>query len=78
VAIGIESDTNTIETSKALAEYLRELGKDLKDNPGEWENHTLSDFIESISAWIDAGGLDDDKCPLKAIANAMTAGKFYE
>lgn len=78
MAIGLNIDTNSITSPKELAEYLRTLERDLKDNPNEWENWSLSDYIEAISAWIDDGGLDCDKPPLVAIADAMTAGKFYE
>jgi hypothetical protein len=36
-----------------LAQFVKVLRKSLIESPDTWENLTLSDFLESMSAWLD-------------------------
>lgn len=33
--------------------FIHMLLKDLKDNPEEWENKTLRDYLEAMAAWAE-------------------------
>jgi hypothetical protein len=64
---------------ESVIERLRELRKDLNENPDSWQNHSLSDYLESVAAW-----LEDTKARAPAepswefVAGMFGVGKFYE
>jgi len=68
-----QSDVTTV------IERLRELRQDLLDHPQDWENHTLSDYLESLQAWLED---TRERVPAEPswdfIANLLGAGKIYE
>ncbi len=66
--------------SKAdFVKFLQELSRDFEDNTDEWENWTISAYLESISAYISDD--DDEKLDsldYKSIADIFYSGKHYE
>ena len=58
---------------------------DLRDknayNPGwdnsEWQNSSISQYLEAASAWVDTGKLPDQPT-WRAFAEFLYAGKIYE
>jgi hypothetical protein len=42
-----------VSTREDIAEFLRELHRELEANPDEWENSTLEAFLEALSSVID-------------------------
>jgi hypothetical protein len=62
-----------------LIERLRELRKDLRDNPEAWQNQTLSDYLESVAAWLED---TKERAPTEPswdfVAGLFGVGKIYE
>ncbi len=77
---------DSIESRDALAEFINDLRKNLIANPEEWENSTLNEFLEALSAWVkDMDGYyinNQLQVPLspswKNVAEMMLAAKYYE
>ena len=64
-----------------LSKYLQYLLKDLKKNPDTWENISLEDYLEAITAWLNDGGAKDmgqDALSPYQVANLFYVGKVYE
>ncbi len=80
----IEKMMNNINCLDDFVLFLRELSDDYIKNKEEWENWTISDYLESISAWVK----DFSACPnnnidwanvdYKTVAQIFLAGKYYE
>jgi hypothetical protein len=49
---GMTIDTRTIETKAQFLAFVDQLRADLKDSPEEFENLTLDDFLNALSAWV--------------------------
>jgi hypothetical protein len=45
-------DTRTIETKAQFLAFMDELRTDLKESPETFENLTLGEFLEALSAWV--------------------------
>ena len=64
--------------------FLNLLSKDFEENPQEWENQTISKFLEQMASWVE----DYSTCPLnniewesidfKVLAQIIYMGKIYE
>jgi hypothetical protein len=62
------------------------LVSNLKNNPGEWENKTLPDYLESMASWTEDmdGYYQNMGLPMpeninwKVFANILVAAKMYE
>lgn len=67
--------------------FLRLLAKDFRQNPGEWANRTVPDFLEQAAAWSE----DFPGCPAddmergawergdyRLFARILYMGKLYE
>jgi hypothetical protein len=75
-----------VKSREDLAEFVRVLERDLKDNPADWENRSLGEFLGSLSAWIaDMDGyylnnnLDVPKDPSwRTIAEILVGARIYE
>lgn len=48
-----DPELKEITSRKDLAEFVRELSKDYKNNPASWENHTIESYLEALSGWIE-------------------------
>lgn len=44
--------SSLIDSRDSLADFVEALRRDLEAHPDEWENRTLSRYLESLSAWI--------------------------
>ncbi len=66
--------------------FVNALRNDLKIHPEEWENSTLDNYFEALSAWIEDmdgyyknQGLSVPKSPSwKNFAEMLLASKYYE
>mgnify|MGYP004683616391 FL=1 len=69
-----------IKTAEEFSAFLMVLSDDFKRHADEWENVTLSDYFEAISAWIScANSNEEDKSiPWGLMAKTMYMGKIYE
>ncbi|MFC3831715.1 MULTISPECIES: hypothetical protein [Deinococcus] len=46
-------EEEAVQTHHDLAEFVRHLLRDYQADAGTWENITLPDFLQAMSAWID-------------------------
>jgi hypothetical protein len=84
--VELRKKLDSIESRDALAEFINDLRKNLIANPEEWENSTLNEFLEALSAWVkDMDGYyinNQLQVPLspswKNVAEMMLAAKYYE
>lgn len=65
----------------SFVKFLKALSQDSVENPEEWENRTISEYLESISAWIEdthtgEGGIKH--LEFKEMAEVFYVGKIYE
>ena len=59
-------------------DFLEILAKDYDENHDEWENWTISDYLESISAWIKDSDENFETIDFKKMAEIFYIGKIYE
>ena len=43
---------NSISCKEDFVEYVESLANDFTENRDEWENVTISDYLERIASWI--------------------------
>jgi hypothetical protein len=62
-----------------VIESLRSLRQDLRDNPEEWQNHTLGDYLRSIESWLeDTQERAPEEPTWEFVAGLFGVGKIYE
>ncbi|EJL29998.1 hypothetical protein [Brevibacillus sp. BC25] len=70
-----------VDSKDELIEFIKALRNDLQVNPKEWENLSLSDFLEAMESWmedtIDMGYLPEQP-EWKSLAAILYMGKIYE
>ena len=50
----LHEQVNLINSRLDLAEFVGLLRKDLKENPDDWENPSLEQFLRAMEHWIKA------------------------
>lgn len=64
--------------------FLYLLSKDFEKNPQEWENHTISEFLEQMAGWVEdfstcpANDIEWEWVDFKVLAKIIYMGKIYE
>ena len=63
--------------------YLNLLAKESEENPQEWENTTVSQYLKSIASWIEDwssryGNEEFEKLDYNEMAKLLYMGKIYE
>lgn len=80
-------DTFKVTDRKSFAIFIQLLRKDLFENPQDWENKNLHDFLEALSAYTeDIKGyydnmkinVDADKPDWNTFADIFLGAKIYE
>ena len=77
---------NTIKTKSDFINFVELLLENLKNNPEEWENKTLPNFLDAIASWTEDmdGYYINNNLPIpenidwKVFANILAAAKIYE
>lgn len=72
-------DTDQVKSKQDAIRFIQELISDFIENKEAWENIELSDYLESMQAWL----ADSDDAVLNAnkwelLCNVLEAPKFYE
>ena len=67
----------------SFIKYLNLLAKDSEENPQEWENTTVSQYLKSIASWIEDwssryGNEEFEKLDYNEMAKLLYMGKIYE
>ncbi|QDQ25894.1 hypothetical protein FNU76_05750 [Chitinimonas arctica] len=78
--------TDTVSSRDDFIEFVDALRLDLSTNRTKWQNASLDDFLEALSAWVQDmdGYYLNNNLPIptspewKTIAEMMLAAKFYE
>jgi hypothetical protein len=77
---------NEIHSKDDFVNFVVLLVSNLKNNPEEWTNKTLPEYLESISSWTEdmEGYYQNNNIPIpenvnwKVFANILIAAKMYE
>lgn len=64
-----------IQTPAAFADFLDAIKQDFRTHPETWENQTLDDYFESISAYVRDTAPTAD---FAQFAKLLYIGKIYE
>ena len=72
-----------VNDEKSFIQFLDELRKDNKSNPDEWENQSISLYLEGAFEWANASieGLslyNKPENPWRRCADILYMGKIYE
>lgn len=67
-----------IRTVDDFVAFFDAMKNDYKTNKSKWQNISLDDFFESVSAWIVDTQLCEDKLNFSVIAKMLYMGKVYE
>ena len=84
--INFNQEIEGINSKEDFVKFIELLVSNLKDNPEEWINRSLADYLEGISSWTEdmAGYYKNNNLPVpenvnwKVFANILTAAKMYE
>lgn len=74
----------SISNKEQLIKFINDLAKDAKEKSFEWENITISDYLESIAGWVEDNDeqslfpVEWDKKDLGLLAKMLYMGKIYE
>lgn len=74
---------NNINGKQAFLDFVARLAKDAKENPEEWANSTVSDYLNQLASWVeDYSAVDStadwDNFDYKTLAQILYMGKIYE
>jgi hypothetical protein len=76
-----------VTDKKSFIAFIELLRQDLKENPGNWENDNLDNFLEAIGSYTeDIQGyydntnqnVDSNEATWKIFANIFQGAKIYE
>ena len=82
----LKTKVNLIESRDDFVTFIEALRYDVVAYPEEWQNQTLEDFLEALSAWVKDmdGYYQNNRLPVptsltwKNFAEMMLAAKYYE
>lgn len=82
----LESEIKLVKSRVELARFVGLLKIDLEANPDDWENCTLADFLDALSAWINdmdgycanVGKFEPENPTWRDLAEMLLAAKTYE
>ncbi len=84
--IDFNKKINEINSKEDFVNFVELLISNLKNNPEEWTNKTLPEYLESMSSWTEdmEGYYQNNDMPIpedinwKVFANILIAAKMYE
>ena len=79
-------DPRAVGSREKFAEFLRNMARDFREHPDNWENADLGTFLGAMAAWIDDmdgyyaanGGSVPDQPTWKTLAEIVAAARVYE
>ncbi|AEY67516.1 MULTISPECIES: hypothetical protein [Eubacteriales] len=51
--MSVHEEIKTVKTKEDFINFLGKLATDKKNNPVEWENKAIENYLESIQSWIE-------------------------
>ena len=76
--MSIFEECKQVNDRDSFLAFLKNLAADFSDNPDEWENRTIKDYLESISSWVEDSGEESEHIDFKKMAKLFYVGKIYE
>ena len=78
--VNVQKQIELISDSASLATFIKDLEVDFLADKDSWQNWSIDNYIESISGWVEDGGLDKlikDKSlnAFQSVAVCMYMGK---
>jgi len=82
----LENKANKVNSKEDFIEFIGTLIRSLKDNPEEWENKTLQDYLLAMQSWTEDmdGYYINNNLPIpqgvtwKVFADILMAATMYE
>ena len=82
----LKEKAESVASRTDLAEFIRDLVKDLGENPESWENRDLPSFLSALGAWVEdmEGYFKNKGEPVppspewRHLAQMLLAAKIYE
>ena len=74
---------NNINGKEDFLDFVARLAENAKENPEEWANATVPDYLTQLASWVeDYSAVDStgdwDKFDYKTFAKILYMGKLYE
>lgn len=81
--MSLQDQIANVYDKDSFIKYLNLLAKDFEENPQEWENTTVSQYLQSIASWIEDwssryGNEEFEKLDYNEMAKLLYMGKIYE
>ena len=81
--MSLQDQIANVYDKDSFIKYLNLLAKDSEENPQEWENTTISQYLQSIAGWIEDwssryGNEEFEKLDYNEMAKLLYMGKIYE
>ena len=81
--MSLQDQITNVYDKDSFIKYLNLLAKDSEENPQEWENTTVSQYLQSIASWIEDwssryGNEEFEKLDYNKMAKLLYMGKIYE
>lgn len=81
--MSLQDQIANVYDKDSFIKYLNLLAKDSEENPQEWENTTISQYLQSIASWIEDwssryGNEEFEKLDYSEMAKLLYMGKIYE
>ena len=84
--MNLKNEVDAVSSRDDFVKFVDALRQDLSIHPADWQNATLSDFLEALSAWVQDmdGYYLNNQLPIptspewKNLAEMMLAAKYYE
>ena len=81
--MSLQDQIANVYDKDSFIKYLNLLAKDSEENPQEWENTTVSQYLQSIANWIEDwssryGNEEFEKLDYNEMAKLLYMGKIYE
>ncbi|WP_294242319.1 DUF7660 family protein [Pseudobutyrivibrio sp.] len=81
--MSLQDQIANVYDKDSFIKCLNLLAKDSEENPQEWENTTVSQYLQSIASWIEDwssryGNEEFEKMDYNEMAKLLYMGKIYE
>ena len=75
-----------VKTKEDFLDFINDLGKDFKVNNDEWQNTSITAYLESLAAclevdhnmWKEKEEYNNEKISWARVADLFLMGKYYE
>ena len=84
--MNLNKQVDSIQSREDFISFVRALLEDLKEDPNDWENPSLENYLKAVAAWVEDmdGYYQNQGKPVaknpdwKMLGEILLAAKFYE